>query len=151
MRLLDVTSPIASVFEDNLVVDKCLLKFPVLQFSRLLRSSPSGTQEKRKLAQNFADQSRKLFGNKYDYIESHSNFQHFYSSVAVICPHHGRFFVTPKAHLAGVGCSKCELKDERNKERRIQKVRQIAATMNQRLLPGVVQISPTNNGQSELD
>lgn len=56
---------------------------------------------------NFEEKSILKHGNKYDYSQvNDENFQNT-KKVQVICPTHGPFFIDPKRHLKGVGCSGC--------------------------------------------
>ena len=64
----------------------------------------------------FIEKARKVHGNKYDY--SKVEYKNQKTTVRIICPEHGEFFMTPGAHLAGQGCRKCsneKLSKERTK------------------------------------
>ena len=55
----------------------------------------------------FIKKSIKKHGDRYDYSEvNESEFQNT-KPVKIICTEHGPFFLTPRRHLNGVGCSKC--------------------------------------------
>jgi hypothetical protein len=62
--------------------------------------------------------------------------KHFYSIVAVICSSHGRFFLTPKAHLKGQGCDKCDRKEAKHREQWKEKAVLLQRKSMERLLPG---------------
>jgi very-short-patch-repair endonuclease len=65
-----------------------------------------------KTTDDFITQSKKLFGDKYDY--SKVVYKNAITRVDVICPKHGDFFPTPNQHLGGQGCPVCnESKGER--------------------------------------
>ena len=56
--------------------------------------------------EEFIEKGREIHGNKYDY--SKVKYKNTTTKVCIICPEHGEFWQTPKAHiLYGYGCSKC--------------------------------------------
>lgn len=60
---------------------------------------------KRKTKDEFIEECRLKFGNKFDY----SKFEYLgrHKESIVICSKHGEFKTTPKRHLEGFGCPKC--------------------------------------------
>lgn len=54
----------------------------------------------------FIDKSKKIHGDKYDY--SKVTYKNANSKICIICPEHGEFLTTPKKHLKGEGCPKCD-------------------------------------------
>ena len=55
----------------------------------------------------FIQKSKEIHGDKYDYTNvSYSEFQNT-KNVEIICKLHGSFYLEPKRHLYGIGCSKC--------------------------------------------
>jgi len=65
-----------------------------------------------KTTDDFIEQSKNIFGDKYDY--SKVVYKNAITRVNVICPKHGDFFPTPNQHLGGQGCPVCnESKGER--------------------------------------
>ena len=61
----------------------------------------------------FIEKAKKVHESKYDY--SKVEYINNHTKVCIICPKHGEFWQTPRAHLGGNGCSKC--KGEKTKER----------------------------------
>jgi len=59
----------------------------------------------RKLNDVFVNDSKEIHNNKYDYrkVEYKNN----YTKVCIVCPKHGEFWQTPKNHIKGQGCPKC--------------------------------------------
>lgn len=55
--------------------------------------------------ENFIQKVSKIHQNKYDY--SLVKYKNIKTPVIIICPVHGKFEQTPRAHLKGQGCSKC--------------------------------------------
>lgn len=53
----------------------------------------------------FINRARKIHGSKYDY--SKVEYNNSKSKLLIICPIHGAFYQTAKAHLRGRGCHKC--------------------------------------------
>ena len=51
------------------------------------------------------NESRLVHGDKYDY--SKVEYVNNHTKVCIVCPKHGEFWQTPKAHLNGQGCPKC--------------------------------------------
>ena len=63
---------------------------------------------KRKTKEQFIKDAKKVHGDKYDY--SKVNYIDAQEKVCIICPIHGEFWQTPKKHLNGHGCFKCNVK-----------------------------------------
>lgn len=63
------------------------------------------SQKRTKTNEQFIEEAKKTHGEKYDYskVEYKSN----HKNVCIICPEHGEFWQSPKAHLHGQGCPKC--------------------------------------------
>jgi ferredoxin-like protein FixX/very-short-patch-repair endonuclease len=57
----------------------------------------------------FIEKARKLHGNKYDY--SKVDYITIDDPVIIICPSHGEWSQTPKAHLRPYGCFKCGIEE----------------------------------------
>lgn len=55
--------------------------------------------------EEFVHRAREVHGDKYDY--SKVVYTNTTTKVCIICPIHGEFWQTPKAHLRGQGCPKC--------------------------------------------
>ena len=55
--------------------------------------------------QEFIEKANKIHNNKYDY--SNVKFTKMSDKVCIICPEHGEFYQSVKAHLSGQGCPKC--------------------------------------------
>ena len=54
----------------------------------------------------FIEEAKKVHGNKYQY--SNVNYINKTTKVCIICPEHGEFWQTPKAHISlGYGCKRC--------------------------------------------
>ena len=60
---------------------------------------------KKSNTEEFIKKAKKVHGNKYDY--SKVNYVGNKIEVTIICPEHGEFEQTPKGHLRGQGCPKC--------------------------------------------
>ena len=60
---------------------------------------------KKSNTEEFIKKAKKVHGNKYDY--SKVNYINNHTNVTIICPEHGEFEQTPKGHLRGQGCPKC--------------------------------------------
>lgn len=61
---------------------------------------------KRKTAEQFINEARKIHGEKYDY--SKVNYKNSHEKMCIICPEHGEFWQTPNKHICGKqGCPKC--------------------------------------------
>ena len=58
-----------------------------------------------KTTEEFIEKAKKIHGNRYDY--SKTEYINTETKVCIICPIHGEFWQTPKAHLKGQGCPKC--------------------------------------------
>ena len=59
----------------------------------------------RKTKEQFIEESKKLFGDYYDY--SLVDYVNNNTKVKIICPVHGVFEQIPRSHTSGRGCSKC--------------------------------------------
>lgn len=59
----------------------------------------------RKTKEQFIEESKKLFGNYYDY--SLVDYVNNNTKVKIICPVHDVFEQIPRSHTSGRGCSKC--------------------------------------------
>lgn len=68
---------------------------------------------------DFINNANKVHHNKYDYIKV--KYVNNYTKVCIICPVHGEFYVSPKQHLKGIGCSKCSGKYSPTKDEFIKK------------------------------
>lgn len=55
--------------------------------------------------ESFISESRKIYGNKYDY--SKVEYKNNKTKVCIICLIHGEFWMKPNSHLSGQGCPKC--------------------------------------------
>jgi hypothetical protein len=60
---------------------------------------------KRKTKEEFIADARAVHGDKYDY--SKVEYVNQLTKVVIVCPEHGEFLQTPKAHLNGHGCRLC--------------------------------------------
>lgn len=58
---------------------------------------------------------RKIHGDKYDY--SKVEYINLTTPIAIICPIHGEFKITPQVHIRGGDCQKCAL-EQRTKKRK---------------------------------
>lgn len=56
----------------------------------------------------FIDKAKVVHGDKYDY--SRVEYKNTGTKVAIVCPEHGEFHMTPNSHLVGQGCKKCGLR-----------------------------------------
>ena len=70
-------------------------------FSRVL----SALFPKQMTKEEFLAKAKDVHGNKYDY--SKVRYKDEDTRVTIICPIHGKFLATPKAHIEGEGCPKC--------------------------------------------
>lgn len=60
---------------------------------------------RKKTTEEFIADARKVHGDKYDYyMVSYDNSK---IKVAIMCPIHGTFYMSPNNHLKGQGCPKC--------------------------------------------
>lgn len=57
----------------------------------------------------FINNATEVHGDNYSYRKV--EFKENSKTVTVICPRHGEFDITPRAHLLGVGCPECVKKD----------------------------------------
>lgn len=56
--------------------------------------------------EEFIEKARKIHGDKYNY--DNVNYFNMSTKICIICPEHGEFWQTPKAHITqGYGCKKC--------------------------------------------
>lgn len=67
----------------------------------------SQKNSRRGTLETFINKANKIHKNKYDY--SLTNYVNCYSKVKIICKKHGMFEQTPKNHLNGAGCPKCNI------------------------------------------
>jgi hypothetical protein len=65
----------------------------------------SGNIKETKSQKDFIKESRKIFGNKYDY--SKVKYINNNTMVCLVCPKHGIFFQKPRVHLSRQECFKC--------------------------------------------
>lgn len=63
---------------------------------------------KRLTTAEFIAKARTVHGDKYDY--SLVEYKNTGTKVAIVCPEHGEFHMTPNSHLVGQGCKKCGLR-----------------------------------------
>ena len=56
--------------------------------------------------EEFLKKAKEVHGGKYDY--SKVRYSDADTRVSIICPKHGKFLITPREHIQGVGCVKCE-------------------------------------------
>ena len=59
----------------------------------------------RKSLADFVEKAKFVHNDKYDY--SKVEYSNNHTNVCIICPEHGEFWQTPKSHLSGRGCPKC--------------------------------------------
>lgn len=66
------------------------------------------------------EKAKGIHGNKYDY----SNVQYINAKtkVCIICPEHGEFWQSPRKHISGQGCPKCENGQRLTQEEYIKRV-----------------------------
>lgn len=57
----------------------------------------------------FIDKAIEVHGDNYSYRKV--QFKENSKTVTIVCPRHGEFDITPRAHLLGVGCGECKQKD----------------------------------------
>ena len=62
---------------------------------------------------DFISKSNQVHNNKYDY--SKVEYINTTTKVCIICPEHGEFWQTPKAHMNGQGCPSCKSSHGENK------------------------------------
>lgn len=60
---------------------------------------------KKKTTKEFIEESIKIHGKKYDYINT--NYVNIKTKVDIFCKIHGNFSQTAESHLNGMGCRKC--------------------------------------------
>lgn len=60
------------------------------------------------LAKNNFIKRAQLIHNNFPYDYSNINFVDIHTKVQIVCKSHGSFFVTPRTHLKGRGCPKCQ-------------------------------------------
>lgn len=81
------------------------------------------TRERNKL--KFIEKVKEKYNDKYDY--SKSEYVDLRTKILVICPEHGGFYVTPRAHLKHGSCPDCfNPHKAANEVRRIAKLREMA-------------------------
>lgn len=81
------------------------------------------TRERNKL--KFIEKAKEKYKDKYDY--SKSEYVDLRTKILVICPDHGEFYVTPRAHLEHGSCPNCFNPHKvANEERRVAKLREMA-------------------------
>ena len=68
-------------------------------------SKTKSNENRKKNDSIFLNECIKKHNNKYDY--SKVNYINNHTKVCIICPEHGEFWQTPKAHLKGDKCPKC--------------------------------------------
>lgn len=56
--------------------------------------------------EEFIAKAKDVHGNRYDY--SKVRYKDEDTRVSITCPKHGKFLVTPKAHIEGEGCEECK-------------------------------------------
>lgn len=61
-----------------------------------------------KAKENFIKKATLLYGSNYDY--RNIEYIDFYTPINVVCKKHGVFTITPRSHLRGNGCTKCQTK-----------------------------------------
>lgn len=64
-------------------------------------------ESKRYTKHSFIEKARKVHGEKFDYSEV--EYINYFTPVKIICPVHGAFFQQPTLHLAGRGCTRCNM------------------------------------------
>lgn len=87
---------------------------------------PKCREEERRLIREkeFIEKATKIHNGKYDY----SKVKYINSDipVTIICPIHGEFQQTPKCHLSGSGCKKCDIDSRKiTKEEFIKRAKEI--------------------------
>jgi hypothetical protein len=81
-----------------------------------------------KTREEFITDSKKIFGDKYDY--SKVEYKGAHKKVIIGCSEHGDFEIKPNCHLSGNGCYKCgrkqvSIKLSSNKEDFIDKSKKL--------------------------
>ena len=66
-----------------------------------------GIEKQTSTKEEFIKKARKVHGDKYDY--SKVDYVNAMTKVRIICHEHGEFWQTPKEHIRGYGCPKCNL------------------------------------------
>ena len=64
--------------------------------------------------EEFIKRANLKWHNKYDY--SKLVFVDMFTTICIICPKHGEFYITPRQHLWGHGCTKCAKNGRLNTE-----------------------------------
>lgn len=72
------------------------------------------SNNRRKTIEEFIKEAKQIYGDKYDY--SKVKYIDTHTEVIIICPIHGDFSKTPKAHLNGEGCQLCSIKKRRDEQ-----------------------------------
>lgn len=80
-------------------------------------------KNRRKTTEEFIKEAKSVHGDKYDYSKTVYVKQE--ENVCIICPKHGEFWMNPKSHLCGNGCSKCSGKYRKNTEEFIEEAKGI--------------------------
>ena len=79
---------------------------PVCGFEKIRESNSFSKEE-------FIKKTREKHGGKYNYDKV--KYINSYTKVCIVCPEHGEFYQTPRDHIRGIGCPKCNLSHlERN-------------------------------------
>lgn len=58
--------------------------------------------------ENFIKKAKELHGENYHY--ENIDYKDFYTPISILCKKHGTFIITPRSHLRGNGCTKCQTK-----------------------------------------
>lgn len=72
---------------------------------------------------SFKEKAKEVHKGKYDYSESH--YVRMKEKVKIICPIHGEFWQSPQVHLKGHGCPHCNGGVSYDKEKFVQKSREV--------------------------
>jgi len=57
--------------------------------------------------EEFISRAKDVHGQTYNYSETKESYVDAFTTVSIICPHHGKFEQTPVNHYSGQGCPKC--------------------------------------------
>lgn len=82
-------------------------EFKVLPSNHVGRRSgcPKCAGQEKLTSESFRERAGEIHGDHYDYSEV--QYVNRKTKVTIVCPTHGEFQQTPKAHLTGNGCNKC--------------------------------------------
>lgn len=80
----------------------------------------------------FINRAKEVHGEKFDY--SPTNYISSNSKVCIICPIHGKIYLTPMCHLRGDNCYKCAGRSLSDEEK-IEKFRLVHGDKYQYILP----------------